>query len=86
MDKTVKAAEKRVRKAEVLLYDAGEGLQAAVSELCVITGLGRQIPDLRKIRENVKQVMYSLASLRERGLCDLDSTSASALLKKGKRR
>lgn len=71
-----KAATKRVRKAETLLYRAAEILQKAQVEISVIcTGLNQNWAKIGAIRENVKKQMYDLEHCRETGDCQVDETT-----------
>jgi ABC-type enterochelin transport system substrate-binding protein len=70
-----KAAEKRVLKAETLLYRALELMEKAQAEISVIgTGLNQNYSKISKIREDVKTQMYDLERCRESGHCTMDDT------------
>lgn len=70
-----KAAEKRVLKAETLLYRALDLMEKAQAEISVIgTGLNQNYSKIGKIREDVKTQMYDLERCRESGRCMMDDT------------
>jgi DNA-binding transcriptional regulator LsrR (DeoR family) len=75
-----KAAEKRVLKAETLLYLAIELMEKAQAQISVIgTGLNQNYAKIGKLRESLKGQMYDLERCRESGLCRMDET----VLRKG---
>lgn len=70
-----KAAEKRVLKAETLLYRAIELMEKAQAEISVIgAGLNQNYSKIGKLREDLKGQMYDLERCRESGHCTMDDT------------
>lgn len=71
-----KAATRRIRKAEALIYKATEILQKAQSEISVIcAGLNQNWSKIGDIREKAKEQMYNLERCRETGNCLIDETT-----------
>lgn len=74
-DSREKAAEKRVLRAETLLYRAIDLLEKAQAQLSVIVGgLNQNYAKIGQLREKVKGQMYDLERCRETGLCAMDET------------
>ena len=81
--RSMKAAAKRVQRAETILYRVSEKLGEAMVQLSVVgTGLNQQWGKIADLQTDLKSVMYSLRRCRESGLCNLDETTSRMLEKK----